>query len=396
MLRLRFLIPLVMVLLSLGPSAAAQSEVTVLSYNVLGGGNQSDVDAILAAGADIIGIQEGGNSTLTMANLLGYNGHVLSDSQRGSSNGIITRFDITDTYDNGVQIDMGALGLAYIFSVHLTSCPYQPYELHPQAGALGCGSPINTGSDAGDVAQAVARANSARAGQIGVVLNEIAANVPDGAPVFLVGDFNEPSHLDWTAAAGPDGTGDHTHVVPWPTSITVTDAGFIDTYRDILPDETADLGYTWTTNDPSLEVHDRIDFVYYQGEGLALTDVQLVGDTGSAGGVSSDIALSNYSSDHRAVAARFAFPEPGEPGDITGDGFVGVEDLDVLLAHWGDSVAAYDRSAGDLSGDALVGQADLDLVIANWSDGTPPDVNIPEPGTLALLVVGACIGCRRR
>jgi len=296
-------------LLAVGLPAAGQSDVSVMAYNVLGGGNQSDVDAITAAGADIIGIQEGGNSTLTMAGLLGYNGHVLSNSQRGSSNGIITRFDITETYDNGVQIDMGAMGLAYIFSVHLTSYPYQPYDLSPQFG-----SSINTGTPEGDAAAAVAQATATRGSEIAVVLNEIAANVPAGAPVFLVGDFNEPSHLDWTAAAGPNGTGDHTHEVPWPTSTTVAAAGFTDSYREMFPDETADLGYTWTTNDPAVEVHDRIDFVYYQGDGLTLTDVQLVGDTGAAGGVSSDIALSNYSSDHRAVVATFTIPEPGTLG----------------------------------------------------------------------------------
>ncbi|XAL98824.1 PEP-CTERM sorting domain-containing protein [Phycisphaeraceae bacterium D3-23] len=85
-------------------------------------------------------------------------------------------------------------------------------------------------------------------------------------------------------------------------------------------------------------------------------------------------------------------------GDITGDLFVGVEDLDVLLANWGDTVGFGNNSiaAGDLSGDGVVGQADLQIVIDNWGGGTSPDTNIPEPGSLALLGLGGLALLRRR
>ncbi|XAL98039.1 PEP-CTERM sorting domain-containing protein [Phycisphaeraceae bacterium D3-23] len=72
-------------------------------------------------------------------------------------------------------------------------------------------------------------------------------------------------------------------------------------------------------------------------------------------------------------------------GDLDGDGFVGVGDLDVLLANWGESTAFFDVTLGDVSGDGVVGQADLDLVLLNWGHGTPPSGNVPEPGTLASL-----------
>lgn len=71
-------------------------------------------------------------------------------------------------------------------------------------------------------------------------------------------------------------------------------------------------------------------------------------------------------------------------GDANADGFVGVEDLDLLLANWGDSVNLYDYAAGDLTGDGLVGAADLAVVQANWGNGTPGG-NVPEPGSAALL-----------
>ncbi|MEM9417682.1 MAG: LamG-like jellyroll fold domain-containing protein, partial [Planctomycetota bacterium] len=59
-------------------------------------------------------------------------------------------------------------------------------------------------------------------------------------------------------------------------------------------------------------------------------------------------------------------------GDITGDGYVGVEDLDAILATWGDNAAdSPEAAAADLSEDGVVGSADLQIVIANWGNGSP-------------------------
>ncbi|XAM01023.1 PEP-CTERM sorting domain-containing protein [Phycisphaeraceae bacterium D3-23] len=81
-------------------------------------------------------------------------------------------------------------------------------------------------------------------------------------------------------------------------------------------------------------------------------------------------------------------------GDVDGDGFVGAADLDVLLAQWGDGLAA--GTGADLSGDGLVGQSDLAIVQANWGAGTPSGPDVPEPGSLALLVGGLWAARRRR
>ncbi len=59
------------------------------------------------------------------------------------------------------------------------------------------------------------------------------------------------------------------------------------------------------------------------------------------------------------------------PGDLDGDGFVGLSDLDIILNNWNLNVPPGDPLA-DPTGDNFVGLADLDIVLNNWNAGTPP------------------------
>lgn len=79
--------------------------------------------------------------------------------------------------------------------------------------------------------------------------------------------------------------------------------------------------------------------------------------------------------------------------DVNQDGFVGVEDLDILLAHWGNNTATL--AQGDLNGDGTVDGTDLAVVIDNWGHGTPPDTAVPEPAS-ALSLGGVLLMCLRR
>ncbi len=54
-------------------------------------------------------------------------------------------------------------------------------------------------------------------------------------------------------------------------------------------------------------------------------------------------------------------------GDLTGDGFVGLDDLDIVLNNWSSSVTPGDLSKGDLDGDGFIGLGDLDIVLNNWN-----------------------------
>ena len=78
-------------------------------------------------------------------------------------------------------------------------------------------------------------------------------------------------------------------------------------------------------------------------------------------------------------------------GDLDGDGFVGITDLNIVLSNWNQTVTFGDRLSGDPSGDGFVGIEDLNLVLGNWNAGTPPtDISTaPEPAGLFLLAMAA-------
>ena len=90
------------------------------------------------------------------------------------------------------------------------------------------------------------------------------------------------------------------------------------------------------------------------------------------------------------------------PGDLNGDGFVGLDDLDIILNHWNQTVTLGDPLQGDVTGpggspDGFVGLDDLDVLLNNWNAGTPPAPSaVPEPATLALLSMGGLAMLRRR
>ncbi len=87
----------------------------------------------------------------------------------------------------------------------------------------------------------------------------------------------------------------------------------------------------------------------------------------------------------------------GLTGDLNSDGFVGLDDLDIVLGNWNQNVPPADSRA-DPSGDGFVGLDDLDIVLNNWNAGTPPTGSsvVPEPATFVLLTGMGLSACRRR
>src|SRR5690606_37910376 len=119
----------------------------------------------------------------------------------------------------------------------------------------------------------------------------------------LGGDFNEPSHLDWTAQAA-EAELNFRAVVLWPTSRAVADAGLKDSYRAAHPDPVAMRGLTWTPLPAPGEVHDRIDLLYHAGTGVEVVTAEVVGEHPEL----ADIVVQPYPSDHRGVVASYQIP----------------------------------------------------------------------------------------
>lgn len=88
------------------------------------------------------------------------------------------------------------------------------------------------------------------------------------------------------------------------------------------------------------------------------------------------------------------------PGDLDMDGFVGIDDLNIILSSWNQSVTPGSSPAGDPSNDGFVGIDDLTFVLSHWNAGTPPpavQAQMPEPGSVLILSISTtCMLARPR
>jgi len=89
-----------------------------------------------------------------------------------------------------------------------------------------------------------------------------------------------------------------------------------------------------------------------------------------------------------AVTDVIAVPNFTLTGDLDGDGFVGITDLNVVLGNWNLNVPPADPRA-DTSGDLFVGIEDLNTVLGNWNAGVPPAGGAAVPEPASALLVGA-------
>ena len=301
-------------------AADPTTELTVMSFNIWGGGanDEKDVsetaDVIRAAGADIIGVQEtkpepdvcdaddcvptGPSVAKDLAKALGF--HYYDQSKTNPAlwaNAIISRYPIGKATENdlGAEIDVNGRKV-YAFNIHLTDYPYQPYQLlNIEYGP----APFLKTAD-----EAVAAATKARGPALDLLMKDM--KQADGADAaFLFGDFNEPSHRDWTDAAVK--AGHQPMVVKFPSALRIeTEAGMTDLLRAAYPDEVAKPALTWTpTSAPTAkdDHHDRIDYVFGRGAKLKTISVSIVGEKKP----DADIVVTPWPSDHRAVVAKVEF-----------------------------------------------------------------------------------------
>jgi endonuclease/exonuclease/phosphatase family metal-dependent hydrolase len=271
-------------------------QLRVMTFNIWIGGDVVDfnsvIDAITVARADIVGLQEAEGNTRRIAEALHW--PYWSDRLH-----VVSRFPLIDPPEAHGEYLLAQVRPGQVFALaneHLTSDPYGPYLVRSNR----------------TLAQVLANERATRLPEITASLAALRPVLGRGIPTFMTGDFNAPSHLDWTPAVDAVRADVH-YPVPWPVSRAVARAGFTDSYRAVHPDPVATPGITWTFGYPfprraANEVIDRIDFVQ-ASPGVQVLDSGIVGPSGTP-----DVTypVDPYPSDHRAVVSTVQFT-PGVP-----------------------------------------------------------------------------------
>lgn len=307
------LLPVLLIAALLAPAAlhAEPIELRVMTFNVWYGGEQVDLATVAAeiraADADVVGLQEVDGNLETIAELAGYS-HV--DARRR----ILSRYPIFDSAGGRRETD--------------AAVPYSITGLDPGAvhawvmvrpGEVVAVANTHLSSDPsgmeaierGATAEQVREMEQVRVREA-EALRPLGALGGKGVPVVLTGDFNAPSHLDWTPATLAAG---RTPVVfDWPVSQLLERMGLRDSWREAHPDPVGKPGLTWTPGTPHpklnpAEVLGRIDFIYAGGPIETLAS-QIVSETG---GPNVDIPIQPYPSDHRAVVSTFRIEPVAAP-----------------------------------------------------------------------------------
>ncbi|WP_303980110.1 endonuclease/exonuclease/phosphatase family protein [Dongia mobilis] len=312
----------VFLVLSMLPGMAVAAEaplsLKVMTFNIFLGGDQVNfakvIEAIEASGADIVCLQEAEGRTAEIAAILGW-------PYAAANRNILARVPL---FAPPTAIGPDGNDLNYVFAevtpgkfiavadVHLPSDPYGPYALR---------------DDGKMVDEIVALEKETRLPAIEAYIAPLKTVADGGTPVVIVGDFNTPSHLDWTAAMIGQ-RAQITAAIDWPVTKALSDAGFTDAYRAVHPDPLTKPGITWSYGYPfphveANEALDRIDLIQILGPVKAVA-AEILGDPAMP---DTDIAVSPWPSDHRAVVATLevtpgpapAMVSPMKRGVMAGD-----------------------------------------------------------------------------
>ena len=302
-----------------GRDEAESVPLRVMTFNIEWGGTnvsfENVVEAIRLANADIVGIQEAEGNLPRLAAELGWH--------YNAQNYAISRFPILDPPNANrmfVYVEVSPGRVVALANVHLPSDPYG-VEL-VRDGAL--------------PAEVIALEKDVRLGALTPFLQALEPVINDNTPVFLTGDFNAPSHADWTE----DMVGARPFLkypVDWPVSRAVANAGLRDSWRVVHPDPAANPGLTWWAGRPPLESYapgendprDRIDFVWFAGAADVLSS-ELVGEDGAE---NVTFSVSPWPSDHRAVVSAFSVIPAAVPRLVSPSRRIFDRDDDVVIVY---------------------------------------------------------------
>ncbi len=330
--------------LLLGIGMAAARELRVLQLNIwqegtsVPDGYAALVDEIAYADADFVMLSEVRNYRDTrfcdrIVESLRAKGKTYY-SFKSKDSGLLSRFPISDSMtifpekdDHGSMYKLVATlpegQKVSVYTTHLDyrNCAY--YRVRGYDGSTWAELPEPDTDLASILADNVA---SQRDDAIRLFIVDAARDAAAGHLILLGGDFNEPSHLDWTEAT-KDSADHRGMVVPWTVTTLLDEAGYADAYRVKYPNPVTHPGYTYPADCPGAEMRqllwapkaderERIDFIFYRPDKrLKLKEVTIFGPRGSVQRGqrmvedSQDPFLlpltANWPTDHKGVLATF-------------------------------------------------------------------------------------------
>ena len=264
-----------------GLASGEARELSVLTYNIEYSGDRSTDAVIEDIDADVVGVLESYDRLPEIAERTGYPYYNLGLQ-------LLSKYPIhepsgADGLYALIEVEPGYV--VAMFNTHLDYVRYGP-RLYLD------GMPL---------ADVLASEDEVRTGSIEVLTPSMEDLLEEGYPVFLTGDLNQPSSLDYTEETVGMRKG-VTEAIPWPVSETLLDVGMRDTFREIHPDPVENPGLTHGNPDfKEGGFGDRIDYLYAGGPAVTQTS-ELVGE---AGGPNVDREYDRWTSDHRAVLSTF-------------------------------------------------------------------------------------------
>lgn len=248
------------------PKVLSPNELKVQVWNIWHGGHRFGehvglervINVLKKENADVIGLIETYGSGEVIADSLGYYFYLIS-----SNLSIMSRYPIEETIkvyksfnSGGVVLNLGNGNKMAFFDIWLDYLPNM----------------CDLVNDKVNLTDFMKEENNRRGKEIKAILKEIEPYTQnaDNVPVFMVGDFNSGSHLDWNDATKDIHNG---RIIKWPASIEMESAKYKDSYREINLNPLIDPGFTWSplisnSSVKSTCIRDRIDYIYYKGKNV--------------------------------------------------------------------------------------------------------------------------------
>ena len=190
-------------------------DLSVLTYNIEYSGDKTTDAVIEDIDADIVGVLESYDRLPEIAERTGYPYYNLGLQ-------LLSKYPIhepsgADGLYSLIEVQPGYV--VAMFNTHLDYVKYGPRLL------LG-GMPLP---------EVLASEDEVRTRSIEVLTPDVRTLLGEGYPVFLTGDLNQPSSLDYTEETIGMREG-VTRWIPWTVSEALIDVGLRDSFRDIHPD----------------------------------------------------------------------------------------------------------------------------------------------------------------